>query len=71
MLFKIVIIFILFAVFFALGSSLFYLVKDGNNSTKTVKMLTWRIAISIFLLILLVVASHFGLIKPHEINLFQ
>ena len=71
MLFKIVIIFILFAVFFALGSSLFYLVKDGNNSTKTVKMLTWRIAISIFLLILLVVASHFGFIKPHEINLFQ
>ena len=64
---KIVIIFILFAIFFALGSSLYYLVKEGNQGIKTVKMLTWRILLTISLLLFLGIASHFGWIKPHDI----
>jgi hypothetical protein len=64
---KIVIIFILFAIFFALGSSLYYLVKEGNQGIKTVKMLTWRILLTIALLIFLGIAGHFGWIKPHDI----
>ena len=67
MLAKIVIIFILVAVFFALGSSLYYLVKDGNQGLKTVKMLTWRILLTIGLFIFLGIASHLGWIKPHDL----
>jgi predicted histidine transporter YuiF (NhaC family) len=67
MLAKIITIFILFAVFFALGSSLYYLVKDGNQGLKTVKMLTWRILLTIGLFIFLGIASHFGWIRPHNI----
>jgi putative copper export protein len=68
MLTKIVIIFILFAIFFALGSGLYYLVKEGNQGMKTVKALSWRIGLTIFLLIFLLVASHFGLIQPHNVD---
>lgn len=67
MLAKIIIIFILFAIFFALGSSLYYLVKDGNQGLKTVKMLTWRILLTIGLFIFLGIASHLGWIQPHDI----
>ena len=67
MLSKIVIIFILFAIFFALGSSLYYLVKEGNQGMKTVKMLTWRIMLTIGLFIFLGIASHLGWIQAHDI----
>ena len=67
MLSKIVIIFILFAIFFALGSSLYFLVKEGNQGMKTVKMLTWRIMLTIGLFIFLGIASHFGWIQAHDI----
>ncbi|NDH08193.1 MAG: twin transmembrane helix small protein [Gammaproteobacteria bacterium] len=67
MLSKIVIIFILLAIFFALGSGLYYLVKEGNAGTKTVKALTSRIVLTIVLLIFLLVAAHVGWIKPHDL----
>jgi len=67
MLSKIVIIFVLLAIFFALGSGLYYLVKEGNTGTKTVQALTWRILLTIGLLIFLLVGAHFGWIKPHDL----
>lgn len=67
MLSKIIIIFILFAIFFALGSSLYYLVKEGNQGMKTVKMLTWRIMLTIGLFIFLGIANHLGWIQAHDI----
>jgi hypothetical protein len=67
MLSKIVIIFILLAIFFALGSGLYYLIKEGNAGTKTVKALTWRIALTIGLLLFLLLGAHFGWIRPHDL----
>lgn len=57
----IVVLFILF-ILASLGSALFFMVKDKGASTRTVKALTWRIALSITLFALLILGFHFGVI---------
>lgn len=64
---KAIIILFLIFIFFALGSALYYLVKDKGTSDRIVKALTWRIALSLVLFILLLVAYAFGWIVPHSI----
>lgn len=49
----------------ALGSSLLFLIKDEGKSNRTVKALTWRIALSLSLFIFLFIAFSMGWIKPH------
>lgn len=63
-----VIIGILFLfILFSLGSALYFLVVDKGNSDRIVKALTWRIALSIFLFVLLFFAFAMGWIAPHSI----
>jgi hypothetical protein len=66
MLTKIVIIFILIAIIFALGSSLYFLVRDGEKKARTVKALTWRIILTIALIIFICVAYHYDWIHPNQ-----
>ncbi|CDZ77515.1 hypothetical protein BN59_01798 [Legionella massiliensis] len=67
MLFKAIIIVVMLIILFALGSSLFYLVKDEGKTTRTVKALTWRIGLSLALFLLLFLAFSMGWIKPHSV----
>lgn len=68
MIFKLLVVAILAIILYALGSALFYLVRDRKtDETKVVKALTWRIGLSIFLFILLFVAYALGWIAPHTI----
>jgi hypothetical protein len=46
----------------SLFSALFFLIKEKGQSDRTVKALTVRIGLSIFLFTCLVIAGHFGLI---------
>lgn len=62
----IVILFLVF-IFFALGSALYYLVRDRGDSTRIVKALTWRIALSMILFGFLIIAFALGWITPHSI----
>jgi len=55
----VVLLFIVFIVI-SLGSALYYLVKDKGQSDRTVKALTLRISLSIFLFILLMASYYFG-----------
>lgn len=55
-------------IFFSLGSALFFLVKDPVGSKRTVKALTWRIAISLGLFIVLMIGFAMGWITPHQIT---
>lgn len=64
---KTFIIIIMFIILLALGSGLFYLVKDEGDSKRTVKALTWRIAISLALFFFLIIAFSLGLISPHAV----
>jgi len=68
LLFKILIIVLLFVIIAALSSGMFFLVHDKGTSTRTVKSLTVRIILSIALFILLFVGFATGLIKPHGIT---
>jgi hypothetical protein len=67
MLIKLVIVGVLIAILYSLGSALFYMVKSGGSDDRTVKSLTVRVALSVGLFILLLVAAALGWIKPHGI----
>jgi len=63
--FKTAVVLILLFIIFSLGVALFAFVKKGRDSDKMIKALTYRIALSIGLIILLMLGAQFGLIAPH------
>jgi hypothetical protein len=65
---KPLIILVLAAIVVSLGSGLFHLVQDEGRSNRMVNALTVRIALSVLLFLLLLVAWRSGLISPHGIN---
>ena len=67
MLTKAIILFVMFAILLALGSGLVYLVRDEGKTKRTVKALTWRIALSLSLVIFLMIGFTFGFLSPHGI----
>lgn len=67
MLFKVIIVVFLLLILYSLGSALYYLVSKRNNSIRVVEALTWRIALSLTLFILLFLAYWMGWITPHQI----
>lgn len=69
MIFKLIIVAMLFIVIASLASAMFHLVKgEGKSSDKVLKSLTWRIGLSVFIFILLLVGQSMGLISPHSIS---
>ena len=64
---KIAVVIVLLIILFSLGSGLVFLVQDKGRSHRTVKALTVRIALSLGLFILLMLAYAFGLIAPHGV----
>lgn len=67
MLEKIFILGVMAAILISLGSGLFFLVKDEGKGKRLLKALTIRIALSLTLFILLLVAFSLGWIHPHPI----
>lgn len=67
---KIIFIVVFIFILFCLGTALFNLVryKDKEHSKKTVKALTYRIAISLALFIMMTIALMTGIIKPEGIG---
>ena len=61
---KIVIIIGLLLILYSLGSALIFLVKDHGEGDRTVKRLTWRIALSLVLFLFLWAAYQMGWIEP-------
>ncbi len=62
---KVFIILFLLAIFFSLGSALYYLVRDQGKTDRTAKALSWRIGLSLLLFVLLLIAFALGWITPH------
>ena len=67
MLTKVLVIIVMLIILVALGSSLVFLIRDGGNSRRTVKALTWRIGLSLTLFLFLFLAFSMGWIKPHGV----
>lgn len=63
-----VIIVFLIAIVASLGSGLFFLVRDSSNEKRTVRALTWRIALSLALIVFLIIAFFAGWIHPHGLR---
>jgi hypothetical protein len=68
MLTKVFIIAVFVAILGSLASGLLFLVKDKGQSDRTIKALTLRISLSLFLFLLLFVLFAAGLITPHGVQ---
>jgi succinate dehydrogenase hydrophobic anchor subunit len=67
MLVKAFIVLVLLAILFSLFSGMMFLIRDKGQSDRTVTALTVRIALSVVLFILLMIAFATGLIQPHGV----
>ena len=65
---KIIIILLFLAALGSLASAMVFLVKDKGETNRTAKALTYRIGISVFIFILLMLAYFAGWIEPHGIS---
>jgi len=64
---KTIIFVVMLVILVALGSGLVFLVRDKEQSNRTVKALTWRIALSLSLFLFLILAFFMGWIHPHGV----
>lgn len=65
---RIVVIIVLVAIVYSLGTALFHLATDKGDSKKMVRALTVRVGLSMALFLLLMVAWWAGLITPHGLG---
>ena len=66
--FKTLVVIALLAILFSLGKALFHLTSGKGEPSKTVRALTWRISLSVALLLLMLFAAHQGWIAPHGVG---
>ena len=62
--YKIIVLILLLTVIISLVSALVALVK-GDKSDRLVKSLTWRIGLSVFIFVLLIIGQATGVISSH------
>lgn len=67
MLFKLIILIMLFFIFLSLSGGLFFLARDKGETRRTVKSLTLRVILSVGLFILLIIGFLTGQLQPHGI----
>lgn len=67
MLLKILVLLVLGIILYCLGSGLFYLLREGADSLRMAKALTWRITLSVLLFAFLIVSYFMGWIVPHSV----
>lgn len=63
--FDIVIVLVLLLILYCLGSGLFFLLRQGQDSRGMVKALTWRIVLSLLLFGFLFLSYYLGWAHPH------
>jgi hypothetical protein len=51
-----------------LGAGLYYMMTDKGKTDRTVKALTWRIGLSVFLILLIIAGILTGVIQPHGLG---
>ncbi|MCU7931839.1 MAG: twin transmembrane helix small protein [Candidatus Thiodiazotropha sp. (ex Codakia rugifera)] len=69
MIFKLPVLLVLLFILFSLFQGMYYMAKDDgrNNSTRVVRALTIRVALSLLLFFILMAGYYFGLLQPHGI----
>jgi len=62
---KLLAIVVLLAILASLASGLFFLVKDKDDQRRVLRALTIRVALSVTLFLILMIAWYLGLIEPN------
>jgi succinate dehydrogenase/fumarate reductase cytochrome b subunit len=65
---KIAIVIFFIVIVYNLGAGLFYMMSDKGTTNRTVKALTWRIGLSVLLIVLIMLGIWTGVIQPHDIG---
>jgi succinate dehydrogenase/fumarate reductase cytochrome b subunit len=65
---KLIIVAFLVIILFNLGAGLYYMMSDKGKSDRMVKALTWRIGISVALILLVMLGIFTGVIRPHDLG---
>ncbi len=65
---KVIIFSFLILIVYNLGAGLYYMIVDKGQSKRTVNALTWRVGLSIALVVLLILGIWTGVISPHAIG---
>lgn len=65
---KLLIIAFLIVILWNLGAGLYYMMVDKGQTDRTVKSLTWRIGLSVALILLVIAGIFTGVIKPHGVG---
>jgi hypothetical protein len=64
---KVIIVVLLGLIVLSLGASMFSLVKERGESSRTATFLTIRIALSIFTFVFIAISFFMGWIQPHGV----
>jgi succinate dehydrogenase/fumarate reductase cytochrome b subunit len=62
---KLIVIAALIAILYNLGAGLVYMMIDRGGTSRTVNALTWRIGLSVALIVFVMFSAWMGWIKPH------
>jgi len=65
---KLLVVLMLGAIVISLASALWQLTRGTGDSSKMLRALTWRIALSVLLFALLFITYSTGLITPHQVT---
>ena len=68
MLQKLLIIAFLIVILYNLGAGLYYMLVDKGRTKRTVNALTWRIGLSVALILLVILGIWTGVIQPHGVQ---
>ncbi|MBP6749446.1 MAG: twin transmembrane helix small protein [Xanthomonadaceae bacterium] len=58
----------LIVILWNLGAGLYYMLVDKGKTKRTVNSLTWRIGLSIALILIIVLSIYMGWIEPHGVG---
>ncbi len=65
---KLIIIAFIVVILYNLGAGLYYMMVDKGTTDRTVRSLTWRIGLSVALIVLVILGIWTGVIQPHDVN---
>lgn len=68
MLSKILVIAAFLVILYTLASSFYFLVRDSGEGDRTVRRLSWRVGLSLGLVILLWIGFQMGVIEPQGVD---
>jgi succinate dehydrogenase/fumarate reductase cytochrome b subunit len=68
MLQKLIIIAFLIVILYNLGAGLYYMLVDKGATKRTVNSLTWRIGLSVALILLVILGIWTGVLEPHGVQ---